>query len=81
MALRCLPTPLVLLQEVAQIQNTTFQIEQQVMMLEAANMSKATVEAIKTGAAAMKATSTELNIDEVEDVMADVQVSDRAFNA
>ena len=61
--------------EVAQIQNTTFQMEQQMMMLEQANMNKLTVDAIKTGAQAMKATATELNIDEVEDVMADVQVS------
>ena len=59
-------------QEQSQLSNTVFQMEQQMMMLEGANMQAATVNALKAGNDAMKKQMKEMNVDAVQDVMDDV---------
>jgi len=58
--------------EQSQLSNTVFQMEQQMMMLEGANMQAATVNALKAGNDAMKKQMKEMNVDAVQDVMDDV---------
>jgi len=56
-----------------QLSQSTLNLEQQVAMLEQANMSAATVDVMKVGAAAQKQLQKSLNPDVVEDVMDDIQ--------
>lgn len=59
--------------EINQLQQVRFGIEQQIMVLEQANVSKDTVAAMKTGRDALKQAQADLAIDDVEDVMDDVR--------
>ena len=53
-------------QEISQLSNTVFQLEQQMMMLEGVNMQTATVNAMKAGNDAMKKQMKEINVDSVQ---------------
>lgn len=59
--------------EAGQLANTIFQMEQQQMMLEGANMQAATVQAMAEGSKAMKAQMNAVNLDVVEDTMDDIR--------
>lgn len=59
--------------EAGQLSNTIFQMEQQQMMLEGANMQAATVQAMAEGSKAMKAQMNAVNLDVVEDTMDDIR--------
>jgi hypothetical protein len=52
-------------QEINQLQQVRFGIEQQIMVLEQANVSKDTVAAMKTGRDALKQAQADLAIDDV----------------
>jgi len=55
------------------LDNTKFAMEQQVMMLESAEMTKNTFQAQKLGLGAMKAVQKDLNVDEVDDLQEDLR--------
>jgi len=59
--------------QVEQTSNTRFRLEEQVMVLENANVNLETVQAMKQGTAALKAVHGALNVDKVDHLMDDVR--------
>lgn len=55
------------------LRGARFNLESQVLAIENANVNKETIDAMRTGAAAMKSIHGELNIDKVENAMDDVR--------